>query len=74
MTNYEIKRLTADSSPYYFTSKTLKFFGQTLKAFKVYKQADGRYLITCPIIDRNGKIQGHTERYFNPVTNNLDNK
>ena len=74
MTIYEIKRRTADNLPYYFSSKTLKFFGQTLKAFKVYKQTDGRYFITCPIRDRNGKIQGHTERYYNPVTNNLDNK
>lgn len=72
MTIYEIKRRTADTSPYFFTSKTLKFFGQTMRSFSVRKQEDGRYLITAPMVDRfTGRLVGQTKRYFNPLTNEL---
>ena len=71
LTIYDIKRLTAETAPYFFSRKTMQFFGQTLKDFKVYKQPDGRYLITTPCY-MNGKIIGHSERYFNPETNNLE--
>jgi hypothetical protein len=69
MTIYEIKRLTAETAPYFFSTKTLKFFGQTMKSFKVYKQTDGRYLITAPYGKNCPK--GETVRYFNPITNEL---
>lgn len=73
MTIYDIKRLTTDTSPYFFISKTLKFFGQTMRSFSVIKQPDGRYYISAPMIDRfTGRIMGKTERYFNPTTNTLD--
>ncbi len=73
MTIYEIKRLTQETSPYYFTTKTMKFFGQTLRSFSVRKQTDGRYYISAPMIDRfTGRLVGKTERYFNPITNELD--
>ena len=72
MTIYEIKRRTEETAPYFFTRNTLKFFGQTMRDFKVYKQADGRYMITAPM-RINGRIAGHTERYFNPVNNKLEN-
>ena len=73
MTIYEIKRLTQESAPYFFTPKTLKFFGQTMRSFSVRKQADGRYLISAPMIDRfTGRNMGTTKRFFNPQTNNLD--
>ncbi len=72
MTIYQIKRLTADTSPYFFTPKTLKFFGQTMRSFSVRKQSDGRYLITAPMIDRfTGRNVGQTKRYFDPITNEL---
>ena len=72
MTIYEIKRLTAGTAPYFFTSKTLKFFGQTMRSFSVRKQEDGRYLITAPMVDRfTGRHMGQTKRYFNPHTNEL---
>lgn len=75
MTIYEIKRLTADTSPYFFVPKTLKFFGQTMRSFSVKKQPDGRFYISAPMIDRfTGRLVGKTERYFNPVTNTLDHK
>lgn len=70
MTIYEIKRLTEKTAPHFFTAKTLKFFGQTLRSFKVYKQKDGRYLITAPF--GPGKPEGQTVRYFNPINNELE--
>ena len=72
MTIYEIKRLTAITAPYFFTRNTLKFFGQTLKDFRVYKQTNGTYLITAPMFDRSGRNVGTTERIFNPLTNKME--
>lgn len=73
MTIQEIKNRTQETAPYFFISKTLKFFGQTMKSFKVYKQQDGKYLISAPMKDRNtGKTTGYTERLFNPETNILE--
>lgn len=73
MTIYDIKRLTQETAPYFFTAKTLKFFGQTCRSFSVRKQADGRYLISAPMIDRfTGRNVGTTKRYFNPANNTLE--
>ena len=73
MTIYDIKRLSESTSPYFFTRRTLRFFGQTMKMFSVRKQTDGRYYISCPMLDRfTGKRVGTTERYFNPITNELE--
>ena len=73
MTIYDIKRMTEGTSPYFFTRKTLKFFGQTMRMFSVKKQTDGRYYISCPMFDRfTGKQIGMTERYYNPVNNELE--
>lgn len=70
MTIYQIKELTAETAPYFFSPNTLKFFGQTMSSFKVYKQPDGRYLITAPFGRKCPK--GQTVRYFNPATNTLE--
>lgn len=73
MTIYEIKRRTQETAPYFFTTKTLKFFGQTMRSFSVRKQSDGRFKISAPMLDRfTGKTMGETVRFFNPETNNLD--
>ena len=72
MTIYEIKRRTEETSPYFFTRDTLKFFNQTLKQFSVNKSECGRYFITCPMTDNNGRNVGRTERYFNPSNNKLE--
>ena len=73
MTIYQIKALVENSStPHFFSRKTLKFFNQTLKDFKVYKQEDGRFYITAPITDYRGRVVSHTEKYFNPITNQLE--
>ena len=70
-TIYEIAELTSKTSPYFFSKKSMKFFGQRMSSFKVYKQDDGRYLITAPMIN-GGKQVGTTERCFNPKTNELE--
>ncbi len=72
MTIYEIKRLTADNSPYFFAPKSMRFFGQTMRSFSIKKQSDGRYLISAPMIDRStNRTMGTTTRFFNPITNEL---
>jgi hypothetical protein len=70
MTIYEIKRGTEETSPEFFTRGTMKFFGQTLKDYKVYKVDNENYLITAPMRMR-GKVIGHTRRLFNTETNKL---
>ena len=72
MTIYQIKRLTAESSPYFFTRETLRFFGQTLKSFSVRKMLNGCYHISAPMKDREGNCVGATQRIFNPETNTLE--
>lgn len=72
MTISEIKNRTQETSPYFFSHNTLKFFHQTMRDFKVYKQKDGRFLITAPMRNNEGKTIGKTERYFNPVNNELE--
>ena len=72
MTIYDIKRQTRETSPYFFSAETLRFFGQTMDSFDVSKCADGRYFIQAPIIDSRGVTMGNTERYFNPANNELE--
>lgn len=73
LTIYDIKYLTMDTAPHFFTRSTLKFWGQTLKDFSVYKEKDGRFYIVAPQVI-GGRTVGYTERYFNPETNKLENK
>ena len=70
MTIYEIKECTRETSPYFFSRDTLRFFGQTMRSFRVRKQPDGKYLITAPF--GPGKPKGETRRLFNPETNELE--
>jgi hypothetical protein len=70
MTISEIKQLTQETSPYFFSRDTLKFFGQTMRGWSVVKQDDGRYRISCSF--GTGKPKGETVRYFNPVNNQLE--
>jgi hypothetical protein len=79
MTIYEIKRRLEDSAPQFFSRETLKFFGQTMKDFRVYKQEDGRFLFTAPIRQRcrvfgseTWATIGHTRKVFNPETNRIE--
>ena len=78
MTIYEIKRRTQETSPFFFDRLTLKFFGQTLKDFRVKKRKDGKYVLSAPVrILKNPFTQqripsGETRRVFNPETNRLE--
>ena len=70
---YDIKRLSYAKSPYFFDTKTLKFFGQTMRSFKVARNFEsGIYFIIAPMKDRQGNQIGFTTRFFNPVTNELE--
>jgi hypothetical protein len=70
MTIYDIKAAVAQTEPYFFNSRTMKSFGQTLKSFSVRKDGT-RYFISAPS-RMNGRIVGYTQRYFNPETNKLE--
>lgn len=72
MTIYEIKRLTAATSPCFFTRSTLAFFGQRMRDFTVTKQSDGRYEISALMKDSDRVVRGWTIRYFNPANNELE--
>jgi len=71
MTIYEIKERTQATAPYFFSRNNMKFAGQTMKSFKVYKQADGKFLITAES-GKNWEYKHTTKRLFNPVTNELE--
>jgi len=71
MNIYDIKRLTSETSPHFFSRKTLKFFGQIMNDFRIKKQKDGRYKIKA--ICRNAPVKPfYTVRYFNPENNKLE--
>lgn len=63
MTIYEIKRATKEKAPYFFSRDTLRFFGQTMRSFKVRESPGGRAFIYSPSYYR-GKLTGYTFREF----------
>lgn len=73
MNIYEIKRRTSETSPYFFSRQTLKFFHQTMRDFSVHKHGENTYLISAPMRDHSGKQVGTTRRLFNTLTNELEN-
>lgn len=73
-TIYEIAELTKPSAKFFFSTATLKFFGQSMSKFYVHAEKNGKFKISCPIRDHAKEIKGETVRYFNPVTNTLDFK
>lgn len=68
LTIYDIK-YRVENAPYFFDRKTMKFFNQTLKDFRVYKLDNNTYKITAPMKDSRGKIMGETKRTFCALTN-----
>jgi hypothetical protein len=60
----EIKSRTINKAPYFFDSKTLKFFGQRMGSFKVKKSPAGRVFIYAPIKDSYDTPMGFTFREF----------
>lgn len=71
LTIYDIKRRTSEKQPYFFSHDTMKFFGQNLNSFSVYKRKDGKYDVVAPSY-QNGKLMGYTRRVFDPKTNDLE--
>ena len=72
MTIYEIKRRYEEaarergSGGHWFDRATMRFFGQTLRAFKVARNFErGTYTITAPSYDR-GKYMGTTCAEYDP--------
>lgn len=66
MTIYEIKRRSYEKKPYYFDRKTMKFFNQTLKDFRVYKITNNIYEF------RANCSYGETIAYFDAITNDIN--
>jgi hypothetical protein len=60
----EIKSNTEINSPYFFSRDTLKFFGQTMKSFKVYKDSNNRIFIYAKMYDRDRNYQGDSIREY----------
>ena len=73
LTIYDIKKLTKETAPCFFSRETMRFFGQTLKDFKVSLLNDGRYKISAPSGD-NWQYKHETIRYFNPENNQLESE
>lgn len=72
MTIYDIKyRVT--NAPYFFERKSMKFFNQTLKDFRVHKLGCDKYRLFAPMKDYSGKVMGTTERIFCAKTNEFIN-
>jgi hypothetical protein len=72
---YQIKELTKDTSPYFFSKDTLKGFGQRMSDFRVV-EVNGRTFIYCkstnhPLGFGRGNW-GYTLREFVPETNELE--
>jgi|GEM_PF-3212152 len=67
-TIYDIKYRTQEKQPFFFDRKTLKFFHQTMKDFKVKKSPFGRIFIQCPIRNEKRNIIGYTFKEF--INNN----
>jgi len=59
VTIYEIKERTKENCPYFFSPKTMEFFGQTMKSFKVRTSPAGNIYIFAP-----SKFGGYTYRQF----------
>ena len=66
-TIYEIKAALSQSEDenHFFDRATLRFFGQTMKSFRVTKtDRPGVYRLSAPIIDAQGRQMGETVRIY----------
>jgi hypothetical protein len=71
MTIYEIKN-RLQNAPHFFDRKSMKFFNQTMRDFKVYKMGEDKYRLVAPMKDYTGCSMGQTERIFNAQTNKFE--
>ena len=69
-TIYDIKEKVRETQPYFFTCKSMKFFGQTLKDFRVRVSPRGNTYIYAPSYWDN-RLMGYTFRQV--VDNDLVN-
>lgn len=53
-----IKNSTLRDSPYFFETKTLKFFGQRMSSFKVHVTDSGRIFIYAPAYAKDYRTGG----------------
>ena len=65
----EIRELTKETSPYFFSCDTLRFFGQTMSSFSVYHIKDRVFIAANSGYNWDG--QHLTAREFIPKTNEL---
>ena len=59
------------NAPHFFDRKTLKFFGQTMRDFKVSFVEENIYFLSAPIKMDNKFSGKYSERYFNLKTKRL---
>ena len=62
MTIYEIKQEIEEKSPYFFSKKTLRFFGQKLTDFKTKTMGGDIYIYAPSYWDK--KLMGYTVKRF----------
>ena len=63
-TIYDIKYNTIKKLPYFFDTKTMKFFNQTMRSFKVKKSPSGRIFIYADMKKYDGVNVGYTFREY----------
>lgn len=68
LTISDIKYRLQDTCPHFFSRSTMRFFGQTMRDFKVLRHGEDKFYITAKF----GNAAGKTERIFNPFTNELE--
>lgn len=69
-TIYDIKAMTLENAPFYFTRDTLKYFGQTMKSFTVAQSPKGNVYIYAPIYTNSRDQRRFMGYSFRQVINN----
>lgn len=67
---YEIKTASHFKSPYFFSRDSMRFFGQTMRSFKVVKSPTDRIFLYAAM-RADGRLMGYTFREFVPATGEL---
>jgi len=62
-TIHDIRFATEEKSPHFFDRKTLKFFGQTMASFIVFRHKN-KLMIAAPVKDSSGKRVSETLRQY----------
>lgn len=66
LTISNIKYLSKEKAPYFFSRSTMKFFNQKMKDFSVTREGNDKFYICAK------HPFGNTERIFNPFTRELE--